>query len=163
MACVELGGSGQEPGAGRTALVCQDLGIGEPGVVVDCGMHVVEPDAAVPTMPAGVVAARLAAAPPATTVRDPAKLLDVNMDQVAGSGSFIAQSASPGGADLGPGDGVELEQFRQAGAGDDPGRGRGADPDALSKLRWPQPFPDPQLEQLLPDRGRGSCRRPPWS
>jgi hypothetical protein len=37
-------GPGQETGAGGALLVGQDLGVGQPGVVVDQGVHVVEPD-----------------------------------------------------------------------------------------------------------------------
>ena len=40
----ELGGPLQERRAGAALLVREDLGIGQPGVIIDQGMHEVETD-----------------------------------------------------------------------------------------------------------------------
>jgi hypothetical protein len=55
-------------------------------VVVDRGVHVVEPDAA---FPAGSFAP--AVDPPPAAVGDPAELLHVELDQVSGGVAFVAK------------------------------------------------------------------------
>jgi hypothetical protein len=45
---VEGAGPAQEPGAGVGLFVGEDLGIGQPGVVIDGGMHIVLARAATP-------------------------------------------------------------------------------------------------------------------
>jgi hypothetical protein len=86
-------GPEQEVGAGRALLVGQNLGVGQPGVVVDGGVDVVVADPSA----AGLLAAAVDA--PAAAGRDPAELLDVEVDQVPGPVAFVAVGGGAGGAD----------------------------------------------------------------
>jgi len=79
-----------EPGAGGALLVGQDLGVAEPGVVVDRGVHVVVAQASHPSGSFGA-----SVDPPAAAVGDLAELLDVDVHQISGRLAFVAQ---PGGA-----------------------------------------------------------------
>lgn len=60
-----FGCAGEEPGRGCAFLVRVDLGIGEAGVVIDCAVGDVEPDAAATDV------FLVAVDPPAAAVRDP--------------------------------------------------------------------------------------------
>ncbi len=61
---------GEEPGRGRAALVRADLGFGEPGVGIDSGVGVVQPDRFLADL--GLVSrGRPALHLPAAAVRDP--------------------------------------------------------------------------------------------
>jgi len=77
------GGAPQKVGAGAGFLVGVDFGVGQPGAVVDRGVHVF---VAGPGAGAGSAAfeAVTAVHPPAAVVAEPADLLDVDVDQLAG-------------------------------------------------------------------------------
>jgi hypothetical protein len=82
---VEGLGSAQEAGAGQGVLISQDLGVGQPGGVVNRRVDVVVADPPTPRRP-GTAAVDAVAA----TIRDAPQLLDVDMDQLTGSGTLIA-------------------------------------------------------------------------
>ncbi len=99
-------GSGQEPGCGLSPLVGVDLGIGQPGVVIDGGVD--EPMAGQKmVMAAGLAAGAVGLAvglaggpaqePVTTPGRDVAQLLDIDVDQVAGMRMLIAADRLAGG------------------------------------------------------------------
>src|SRR4051812_18406681 len=113
----ERSGAAPEPGRGLLALVVEQLGVGQPGVVID-----------------GVVQERVAGARPAVafalfpavnlvpaTIGDVAELLDVDVHQITGSLVFVAAHDPPGGA-------VEMGQPGQSEAGQDLGTVDGAIP-----------------------------------
>jgi hypothetical protein len=78
-------GPGQKVCTGRTFLVGQDLGVRQPGMVIDQGMNVVVSD-----LGQGRPSDALATVDtPAATVGDPADLLDIHMDQLARTAAFI--------------------------------------------------------------------------
>jgi len=77
------GGTGEEAGAGRAALVGQELGVGEAGGVVDRDMQVFPAD------PARPVAAAVAGDAVAEA-GDLAELLAVEVEQLAGGGALVA-------------------------------------------------------------------------
>jgi len=83
------GGAAEEPGAGVGFLVGVDLGVGDAGVVVDGGVDVVEPD---PGPVAGPASFEVVAAvgPPAAPVAQSAEFLDIDVDEFAGAGAFVA-------------------------------------------------------------------------
>src|SRR4051812_2593508 len=91
------GGGGREGGAGGGGLVGVDLCVGERGVVVDGAVHVLVAD----PRPASGAAVRLAVAaqdaPPAA-VAEPADLLHVDVDQLAGPGPLVAANQLAGRA-----------------------------------------------------------------
>lgn len=73
----EVGASpGQESGRGGAFLVGVDLGVGEPGVVIDRGVDVVKTDPSTADLFAAAVGR------PASTVRDPAEFLRIDMHQL---------------------------------------------------------------------------------
>lgn len=80
--------------AGRGCLIGEMLGVGEPGVVIECGMQV-----EVTVVCAGLVGA--AGGPAeclvAGAVGEAAELLDVDVDQFAGGGAFVAAHRPTGG------------------------------------------------------------------
>lgn len=109
MAGEEGAGSAQEPRAGRGALIAQHLGIRQPGVVVDSGVHIVvaDPVATVAILVAGPVLTRVAAMHPvATAVAEPGQLLDIDMDQLPRPLAFGAADRAAGGP-VHPGQPVE--------------------------------------------------------
>jgi hypothetical protein len=106
-------GPAEEGRAGGGLLVRVDLVVGQAAVVVDGGVNVVEAHVAAPGA-AGLAAQDLVAA----AVRDPAELLDVHVDQVAGPLTLIAADDLPGGP-------VQEGQTVQAVPGQDPVNGRG--------------------------------------
>src|SRR5205814_6949218 len=92
------GGAEREAGGGGAFFVRQDLGVGEPGVVVDGGVDVVVAG------PAGLPGPGAAAAgPPAAAAGDLAELFDVEVDQLAGPVPFIAHRGGLAGPDHLPG------------------------------------------------------------
>ena len=113
-------GAGQERRAGRALLVGQDLGVGQPGVVVDQRVDVVEAD---PGSRSGRRSAPCCAAvgPPAAAVGDPAELLDVHVDQLAGPVAFVADRGGLRGPDHLTGDRVAARQVGHCVAAQDPG------------------------------------------
>src|SRR4051794_3171621 len=90
VAGVEGGGAGEEAGAGGALLIAEDLGVGQPGVVIDGGVDVVIAQAA---GRAGSGAAAVGA--PAATVGDAPELLHIDVDQGAGPVVFVAVGAAP--------------------------------------------------------------------
>jgi hypothetical protein len=79
----EAAGPAQESCAGGATLVGQDLGIGQPGVVIDGGMDLVIARAVVP-IPAAMLARVAAMDAVAAAVTQPPELLDVHVEQLAG-------------------------------------------------------------------------------
>ena len=146
-------GSAQESGAGRAFLVGKDLRVGQPGVVVDGGVDVVVADATAFDVLAAAVSA------PAAAVGDPADLLDVDVDQFAGMGAFVALPAVPVCPDELAGERVAVGQPRYAVAAQDPPACRGGYCRAVGESGRPAPPPlsgryDPTLEGGR-CRGRG--------
>src|ERR1700722_5811057 len=92
------GGAGQERGRGFLALVGEDLGIGEPGVVVQDGVQIAVAQLGVAVAVAAGAGSRgpvllALCAPggaPATAVGDVAELLDVSVDELAGAVALVA-------------------------------------------------------------------------
>src|SRR4051812_37856788 len=74
-----------------------DLGVGEPGVIVDRGLHVLVADAS--RCPGATAFEAVAAVDaPAAAIAESAELLDVDVDQLAGPGAFIAADRFTGGS-----------------------------------------------------------------
>lgn len=90
-------------------------------MVIDCDVDVVETNSVRPA--AAVIDHVGAIEAPAAAVRDAAKLLHVDMDQITGPLTLVTVLGAPGGADPDPGDRVQLVQSRQTSTGDDPRRG----------------------------------------
>src|SRR4051794_16028748 len=91
VAGVEGCGAGEEAGAGGALLVVEDLGVGQPGVVIDGGVDVVI------AQPSGAARADTAAVgAPATAIGDAAELLHVDVHQGAGPVVFVAVGAASG-------------------------------------------------------------------
>jgi hypothetical protein len=94
VALIKRDGSTQEPDRRRGLLVAQDLGVGKAGGVVDGDVHEVPARLATdPSCRVGVAAGVVRAAtedPLAGAAVDPAELLDVDVNQLAGRGAFIA-------------------------------------------------------------------------
>jgi len=84
-----LRGAAEEPGAGVGLLVGVDLGVGQPGVVVDGAVHVVVADSGGGAAGAASVAVAAVDAP-AAAVAEPAEFLDVDVDQFTGAVAFVA-------------------------------------------------------------------------
>ena len=82
VAAEEGEGAAQEAGGGRAFLVVEHLDVGEPGRVVDGDVHELPADPARLRAPVAVDAV----AGPA----DPAELLDVDVDELAGPGPLVA-------------------------------------------------------------------------
>ncbi len=82
------GGAEQEPRTGGAVLVGQDLGVGEPRVVVDQGVDVVVADLGLPLFSA--VGGWSAMRAPAAAVGDLADLLDVHVHQLPGPVPLVA-------------------------------------------------------------------------
>ena len=95
VALVEGDGAVEEAGDGGCLLVVEHLGVGETAVVVDGDVDVLPADSvadvAGPVGVFGVVVLSAAAAhPPAGAALDAAELLDVDVEQLARSGAFVA-------------------------------------------------------------------------
>ena len=92
-------GRGAERGTQRrwALLVGQDLGVGQPGVVVDQGVHVVVADSCL--LGRRGRADLAAVGSPAAAVGDPAEFLDVHVDQLAGPVAFVADRGRLRGPD----------------------------------------------------------------
>jgi len=72
------GSAAHEARAGLTALIGVDLGIGQPGVIIDRAVHILAARAA------ATLGASLAPPyPPAAAARDASELPDVHVDQLA--------------------------------------------------------------------------------
>jgi hypothetical protein len=128
MAGEEHPGPAEEPGAAVAALIGQDFGIGQPGVVVDGGMDIVIAWAMLAV--ASALLKRVAAMNPmAATLTEPPELLDVHVDQLAWPEAFIAADQLAAGPvqQLQPPKPVVAQhpvdrRDRQADQGGDPGR-----------------------------------------
>src|SRR5437588_6048787 len=123
----------QKSDCGRRLLVAQDLGVGEPGAVVDRDVDVLPADRLVDLACTVrefevVVLAQAVADAFAGATLDAAELLDINVDELAGSLALVAlcrlecEPAEPAQPDPGQdaGDGRErhLEEFGQVRAGE---------------------------------------------
>jgi hypothetical protein len=88
-------------------------------LVIDQGVHVVEPDLRdLGGAVAGAGGAAVGA--PAPALGDAADLLDVHVDQLAGAVAFVAGGGGLAGSDLLTGERVEFTQVRQLVAAQDP-------------------------------------------
>ena len=135
-------------------LVGQDLAVGHPGVVIDNGVDVVEPD---PGPFGGAGGPHLAAmGSPAATVGDPPDPFHVDVDQLAGPGPLVADGGGFGGSNDRPGQRIQLFEAGYAVAVEHSGDGSGRDPGHTSEaVRAPSGcFPGGQYR--LFDRWRGS-------
>ena len=83
-----------------------DFGIGQPGVVIDHRVDVVEPDSGL--LMRGRVAGCSAVGAPAAAVGDAAEFLHVDMHQLTRPGMFIPDGGLFGGADDLPGQRVAV-------------------------------------------------------
>ena len=79
------------------AFVGEDLGVREPAVVIDDGVDVVVADLGL--LLDDVLADLSAVGPPAATVGDPADLLDVHVDQLAGTVTLVTHRGRLRGSD----------------------------------------------------------------
>ena len=149
-------GPGPEAGAGGAAFVGQDLGVGQPRMVIDGGVDVV---VAEPSLAVGPLAASVHA--PAAIGWDPAELLDVDVDQVPGPVAFVPQRRRTGRTDHHPGDRVQARQGRAGVTGQDPGHGAGRDPGHGGDLVASDPVGVAAGQHLGLDRGRGAGRARP--
>src|SRR5262245_32843036 len=84
----------QERSAGGTLFVGQDLGIGKARVIVDQRVHVVVADRRL-VQTRRVVGRCASIAAPAATVANAAELLDLHMDQLAGSAPLVPAAGFP--------------------------------------------------------------------
>src|SRR5260370_36724953 len=114
--------AGPERDRGAGALVTQDFAVGEAAVTVDRSVNEREAD----TVPDPT---RQTVGPPSTTAGDPPELLDVHLDQLAGTGLFDAAPDHRAGGPVHPrqavqpqtaqhsvhGRGCQLEDPRDAG------------------------------------------------
>ena len=133
-------GSDQEPGRGLAGLIGVDLGIGEARVIINRGVDepmAVQRVAVTAGLAAGAVGLAVAATggpaqePMATPSGDVAQLLDIDVDQLAGTLMLIA-------ADRLAADPVQLGQATDA-AADQHGMHRGgSQPDLRSDLGRPK-------------------------
>ena len=73
-----------------------DFGVGQAGVVIDRGVHVFVAHAGC-VAGGEVLGAAAAVDPPAAAVTEPADLLDVDVDEFAGAGAFVAADELAGG------------------------------------------------------------------
>src|SRR5579864_7543385 len=87
MSCEEDGRTAKELGTGVATLVCMDLGVGKPGMVIDGGMHVVVAHAR------GLGSPHLSGASSnamTTALRNATQLLHVDVNQLSGHSSLVA-------------------------------------------------------------------------
>jgi hypothetical protein len=117
----ELGGAAQESSTGGRGLVGVDFGVGQAAVVIDRGVHAIEPH------PWGVASASVEVAvpamdSPAAALAQPAEFLDIDMHQLARTSAFVA-------ADHLPGRPVQPRQSRHAVPGQDSVHCRGRESD----------------------------------
>jgi len=113
-------GPGEERSARGALLVREDLGVRHAGVVIHYGVDEVVPD---PGSFPGSGRAHGATAPP-STVGDPPDLLDVHMDQLAGTGPLVPFRGRLRGADHVCGHRVALTQVGHVVTAQDPGHVR---------------------------------------
>jgi hypothetical protein len=113
------------------ALIGQDLGVSEPGAVIDSDVHVVEADFLGRFAVVGAALRRVG--PPASTVRD----LDVHVDHVSRGVAFVATIGRSGGANPFPCDRIQVPQPGHAGSGQNPGDRPGAGAAAYGQIGWP--------------------------
>ncbi|NYI03534.1 hypothetical protein FHU37_000477 [Allostreptomyces psammosilenae] len=144
----ERAGADPEQGGGGGGLVGQDLAVGEAGVVVDGAVEVAVADA--------VAFGGLAAVDaPAASVGDVAEFLDVDVDEFAGAGAFVAADDPSGGA-------VHPGQAVHSVPGEDPVHGGGGHAHQWADPRRAELAFCAQGDHLRLDPGRGAMRRGPW-
>jgi hypothetical protein len=90
---------------------------------------------------------------PASTLRDFAQLLDVDVDQLSGARSFVAADHASGGP-IHPGQTIDPQ------ADEDPVDRRGRDTESVANASWAQLERPTQFVDLLFDDGVGSMRTP---
>ncbi len=145
--CEPGGCSSQEGRAGGGPLVRQVLGVGQAGVVVQGGVQVGVSGAGA-VLAAGCPAEGFVSA----AIGDAAEFLDVDVDQFAGPGAFVAADGFAGG----PVDGCECGQ---AVPGEDAVGGGGSDAASGSQPDGADVVLAPELDDLPFHRGRGL----PWA
>ena len=145
--------AGEEAGAGASALIGVQLGVGEAAVVVDRRVQVV-----IAGPPLGAGPPGPPAGPPAATVGDAPELLHVQMHQLTWALALIAQPAHRPAAHPLAGERVELAEARQAVAGDHPADRRGGDPQLGADPVGAAAMPAAGREDQRLQRGRGAMR-----
>lgn len=125
--------------AGGVLLVGENFGVGQPQIIIDQGMQIVESASA---SAVSISALSSAMGPPATAVRDATELIDVHVHQLAGTAALVSQGGGFRRSDHLAGHRVAVAQVGSVPAdGSTPATPCGGIPPA-----WPQ-FP----------RGRSDC------
>lgn len=153
-ACEVGAGAFPERCRGFFAFVGEDLGVREPGMIVD---GVVEER--VPASPPAVVAGSDGAAEYAmpTPVGDPAEFLDIDVDEVSRAGALIPDR--PGLPDGQPGRLIDMCEEWHPVAGEDAfDRGAG-DAEVVADAVWPPPAGEPERDDAMLTPLRESPRR----
>ena len=146
MAGEEGRGAGDETGAGGALLVGQDLAVGQAGVVIDHGVHVVVADLDL-LVGLGRVGRAAVGAPPAA-VGDLADLLDVDVHHFPGPVAFVAHRGGLGGADHLTCDRIQQPQVRHVVAAQDACHG----PGGHAQFVLPTILPTPMFSSSGQDR-----------
>lgn len=97
--------------------------------------------------------------PPAATIGDPADLLDVHVDQLAGAFTLVADCGGLRGPDHQTGQRVALTQPRQAMAAQDPRHRPGWDAELRAEPVLTLAMLDPRVDHPLLDLGARTSRR----
>ena len=147
-----------EPGGGVFLLIAEDLGVGEPGVVID-GM--VEERVPAPLLLVVAAPDRAAELSVAATIGDAPLLLDIDVDEIAWSGMFVADGFLPSHGEprglIKPGElrhPIPNQHLLDRGAGN---------PQVVTDSVW-SPLPsEPQRHDSMLEPARGPIRRPVWS
>lgn len=92
---------------------------------------------------------------PTATIGDAADLLDIHVNQLAGSFALVADSCGLAGPDHLAGDGVALDQARHVVAAQDPRHGARGQPQFRTQPILHATFDSPQRHHLLLGVGRG--------
>jgi hypothetical protein len=129
-------------------------------VVIDRGVDVVVADLHVA---ADVVLTTLATCSPAAAVGDLAELLDVDVDQVAGTGSFVTQGGGLAGSDDFSGQWIALTQVGHPVTAQDRCDRAWGEAELGTEPVLSAALGAPQLEHLLLEGRAGSARTSVWT
>lgn len=142
-----------ERGAGRALLVGQDLGVHQPGAVVDERVHIVVAAACL----ADTVACFAPVNTPPATVGNPAELLDVHLDQLAPTLALVADCGLVRDANDVSGHRVALTQIGHVVAAQDARHSPGRNPNPRAQAGRTAPVLRAGGEDLLLDLDAGAC------
>ena len=148
----------QNLGGGVFAFVGEQLGVGQPGVIIECGVQVVITDDGVAIDPGCRGGPRVAPAlgssldsPPAA-IRNLAEFLHVQVHQITGPGVLVTADHPTRRA-------VQPAQTGQAVAGQHAVHRRGVQPKQVADPGRPPPSGHPDLDDPPLGAGRGALRR----